>query len=516
MTRSPTCSDRSLDPPPASTHRPPLAAIVAVLAVALLALAVAPRPPQLSDDTTGDEALAQRVRAIVGRADGRRGLAVAEVTDDRIRTVGVGRAGVGQPVTPTTPFEVGSVTKAMTGMLLANLANHGRVDEGTSVDEVWPDTTFADSTIANATLAQLASHRSGLPRIPRSVRMYTWAALGNLLGINPYAVGAGTPDSLVAASAGASAQRERGAFGYSNLGGALLGQALSQLTGTPYRDLLRDRLLAPLGMDDTTIVSGDQALPPGHAHGHRGNGHPVEAWRNLGYAPAGLGVWSTAADLARLVQATLDGSAPGAAAAEPRFDADGDTRIGYGWLTTDHGTRAITWHDGGTGGFRSWVGFDPVRDHGVVVLSNTQVATERIGLRLLGVPSPDTTPWWETPRAWLPAGALLLAVAAGGRMVWRWRQGRLDGDRIDLLVGASEPAALLLVAGALAPWHHLTLLPWWAGVLAIGAAAWAAGRAWPDAVPLRRRRPWGWAWTGLSLAVDAVILVGYPWLTIAR
>lgn len=107
-----------------------------------------------------------------------------------------------------------------------------------------------------------------------------------------------------------------------------------------------------------------------------------------GFAPAGTGVWSTSRYLARLAQAVLDGDAPGASAVETRWDfADGD-RIGLGWITSDVNGRTITWHNGGTGGFRSFIGVDLEADRAVVLLSNTTAPIDDVALELLTEETP--------------------------------------------------------------------------------------------------------------------------------
>lgn len=494
----------------------PPAAVVAIAVVAVLAASVGPRPPQLAPTATGDQQLAERVRQLTGDGAGRRGLAVATITPEGVTTAGLGRAGADTEATPTTPFAIGSITKALTGMLLADLAGDGVIDPATNLQAALPGASFADATVGQADLAQLASHRSGLPRLPLNPVVVGWTAASTLFGVNPYAWGEEGADALVASATATSGARPAGEFGYSNLGGALLGQILARAADTPYPRLLRRELLDPLGMDDTHVVADGDALPPTHAAGFRANGRPVAAWRDAGYAPAGLGVWSTAADLARLAQGVLDDTAPGADAAEPRFAIGDDGRIGFGWFTTDYDGRSITWHNGATGGFRSYIGLDREAGRGVVVLSNTAIGAEPLGRALLGVDDDGAGAWWQQRTAWIPLGALAVAILMAGRFAWRRRTSAVDGDRLDLLTTVGEPTTLVLVAGAVGPWHQVTPALWWAGALAVGLAAWLAGRAWPHAAG-RRHRSWlGWGWAAISLAIQAAVVLAYPLVTILR
>lgn len=123
-----------------------------------------------------------------------------------------------------------------------------------------------------------------------------------------------------------------------------------------------------LDLRATTIQGPDEAPPADHARPQRSSGAPVQAWVGTGELPAGGGgLWSTAPDLARLATAARDGTAPGAAAAEPRYEHTPEQRVGLGWITTDHDGRTVTWHNGATNGSSS-VGFT---DDAVVVVLAT-------------------------------------------------------------------------------------------------------------------------------------------------
>ncbi|WP_327003252.1 beta-lactamase family protein [Dactylosporangium sp. NBC_01737] len=363
---------------------------VIVLLAGVAALLTAPGPPRLAGPVTGDAALAAALRSAAGDADGYRGLAVALVGPGGVRTAGVGDRGDGRPVTADTPFEIGSIGKAFTGMLLADLA-------------VAPDTplrTLVPSIggpSGDVTVAELASHRSGLRSVPvvsagQALRLY----FATLRGADPYT--GQDRDWLLRTAATQRPGGGRGTVHYSNFGAAVLGQALAERAGVPYQELLHRRLLDPVGMAATSVSPDGGALPAGHATGSTAAGRRVSPWRGAGWMPAGIGMWSTAADLARLVSAVHAGTAPGLDALEPRFDAGGTERVGYGWFTTRFDNATLTWHNGGTGGFRSYLAVDRATGRGVVVLGNTDRDVDAIGRRLLGVtpagPSaPPRRPW---------------------------------------------------------------------------------------------------------------------------
>jgi CubicO group peptidase (beta-lactamase class C family) len=159
---------------------------------------------------------------------------------------------------------------------------------------------------------------------------------------------------------------------YSNLGFGLLGYVLSLKAGMPYEALLKARVLEPLGMNDTSIVLSDsqkKRLAPGHA-----KGVVVSNWDLDALAGAGA-VRSTAGDMAKLLTALMNppDSRIGKAirlATEPRGQL-GAAKIGFAWLTSaPPAGPAFTWHNGGTGGYRSFIGFTQDGKAGIIVLTN--------------------------------------------------------------------------------------------------------------------------------------------------
>ncbi len=472
-------------------NRKPLAVLVAAgLLAAAAATLLAPRPHRLGDAVTGDAALATRVRSLTEDEAGYRGLAVAVVADGRTTTATVGETG-GGPC-----FEIGSVTKTLTGMLFADLVAAGVVRPADTLGAALPQVRFTDPATAGITLEELATHRSGLPRV--ALRDPVRSGWATLRGRNPY-VGEDVA-ALLDAAASARVGPERGTVAYSNFGMGLLGEALAARTGTPYPELLAQRVLRPLGMTGT-VVAGPP--PAGPATGARAGGRAVEAWSGAGYAPAGVGPRSTVEDLAKLVAGALAGSAPGADATTPRFATGDGRRIGYAWFTEATGDRLITSHSGGTGGFRSYVAFDRAAGRGVVVLSNTDRSVEHLGLRLLDAPAPpDPAP--HSLLAVVLTGLVLLAaayslpaiaLAPAGRGAW-WRPAP---DRLRIVAATLAAVVYLLAAHRFGAW--LTVPPWaWALAcgLAVGGAVACAVR-WRGLPAIAAGRPW-LRWSGLALA----------------
>jgi CubicO group peptidase (beta-lactamase class C family) len=251
--------------------------------------------------------------------------------------------------------ELGSVSKGITGFLWRDALARGEV----APDAVLGDHLDVPPHLSGITLGALATHTSGLPRLAggSEVVRRTWELWSH--GRNPYREDV----------AGLLAQLEDVKVGkpgpaYSNLGFELLGHAVAGATGRAYADLVTDRIADPLGMADTYVPTSADRLRPGAVAPRNRRGRAVEPWANVAIAPAG-GVRSSAADLVVLLRAMLDRSVAGADAMDPVAPFVGSMRIGAGWLTGPLLRRTVTWHNGGTGGFRSFVGID--RDHGVGV-----------------------------------------------------------------------------------------------------------------------------------------------------
>lgn len=263
-------------------------------------------------------------------------------------------------------YEIGSVTKGLTGILLADMVLAGEVSLDDRLETLLADGAGYPEAVRNVTLGQLATHSSGLPRLPGNL------AFGMKDPSNPYAhYGAKELQAFLYGYV-APPGRTTIVAEYSNLGFGLLGYVLALKAGMPYEALLKARVLEPLGMRDSTItLSAEQKarMVSGHA-----KGVAVSHWDLDALAGAGA-VRSSADDMSKLLAALMrpPDSRVGRAiamATEPR-GAMGAAKIGFGWITSaPPNGRAFTWHNGGTGGFRTFIGFTADRKAGIVVLTN--------------------------------------------------------------------------------------------------------------------------------------------------
>src|SRR5215211_1681601 len=247
------------------------------------------------------------------------------------RIVGYGRLRTGAQDTPDggTIFEIGSITKVFTALLLADLAEHGIVGLDDPLASYLPSSVRVPTGgERQITLGDLASHAGGLPRDPKGT-------LGRWLGDrhNPYA--GLSVQELYAGLARTRLRRRPGErVRYSNLRAGLLGQALAHAAGQPYEDLVRERICRPLDLADTIITpTGEQTARL--ATGYTRRGRPVPPFQLPALAGAGA-LRSTATDLLRFLEANLDPAhSPLADQLEriqqPRVGRPGRWGVGLGW-----------------------------------------------------------------------------------------------------------------------------------------------------------------------------------------
>ena len=285
-----------------------------------------------------------------------------------------------RPVDGDTVFEIASITKVFTALLLADIVLRGEVRLDQPVTELLPATASSPEWNGRKiTLIDLATHTSGLPRMPANFAPKNEA--------DPY-VGYTEADLYAFLSSHELTRDVGAAFEYSNLGVALLGHALSKRAGLGYEALLRQRVLGPLSMDDTGI-----ALTPTQiarlAPGHNAALQPAANWNLELFAGAG-GLRSTANDMLKFLAAATGKTKTPLAPAfalmlATERQAFEKAQVGLGWMLLPRGDDRIAWHNGQTGGYRSFAGYLAGAGVGVVVLSNAATATgvDDIGFHLL-------------------------------------------------------------------------------------------------------------------------------------
>lgn len=321
------------------------------------------------------------------------GIVVGVIDAQGRRVIAHGSAEVGaqRPVNGDTIFEIGSATKVFTSLLLADAVQRGEVALDDPIAKYLPaEVKVPQRAGRQITLQDLATHTSALPRLPSNLAPANPA--------NPYADY--TVQQLYAFLSSYEPPRDIGSrYEYSNVGAGLLGHVLARRAGVDYETLVRTRITGPLGMTSTAIAL-TEPLKQRLAAGHNAQRARVPNWDLPALAGAGA-LRSTANDLlaflaAQLGAATTPLTAPMASMLKTRHPTSSPAlEIALAWhiITTPSG-REIVWHNGGTGGYRSFIGFDPRARTGVVVLSNmsTTAGVDDIGRHLLDATLPLLPP----------------------------------------------------------------------------------------------------------------------------
>jgi CubicO group peptidase (beta-lactamase class C family) len=385
-----------------------VAVVVALLL--LLSLGLIPlraQPVGVVDDAAIRAILAQRIdveRRNVGIVVG-----VVEPAGQRLVAHGTFGVGDARPVDGESVFEIGSITKVFTSLVLADMAERGELRLDDPVAKYLPaDVRVPGRDGRVITLEDLSTHTSALPRLPGNLKPANPA--------NPYADYSVT--QLYQFLSGYTLPRPIGAqFEYSNLGAGLLGHALSLKAGDDYESLVRQRVLSPLGMTDTAI-SLTSALQSRLARGHNQRREAVGNWDAAALAGAGA-LRSTGRDMMRFVAAFATGAQTALAAGAARMrtverpGAVPGVFMALGWQVVKRPDREILWHGGMTGGYSAFAGYVPSRRVGVVVLSNMSggvTGVDDIGLHLLDPRVPLTRPPVPRTRINLPAAGLAAFV----------------------------------------------------------------------------------------------------------
>jgi len=307
------------------------------------------------------------------------GFAIGVISGDTRATGFYGRRVDGSPAPPDldTRFEVGSVTKTFTSLLLADMVTLGMVTLDTRLGELLPPGSYS-AGVGRIDLKSLAVHRSGLPRLLIGAR-------GDYLD----AIARGTADDVYRHLANYDPAPTAGTKVYSNAGMEILGHVLERRSGESYEALLEDRILEPLEMTRTIVFVRDDrenlAVPHYFDRNRSGQLEPVDRYFYNRFSPASGGVVSTTRDMLRYLEAWLHPDrAPESLRAAIELasrlyagdpvDAKNANALGWGRNQSSRHPGAIYFdHDGLTIGHTTFVLFSRERDRAVVLLTNTGI-----------------------------------------------------------------------------------------------------------------------------------------------
>lgn len=280
-------------------------------------------------------------------------------------------------ISPTTAFEIGSISKTMTSALLADLILQGKASLEDPLTSYLPSGTVVPSFEGKPILIKhIVTHTSGLPVVPD---------FGSALNMeNPYT----NIDeaSLLKTLSSAKLQRTPGSqFEYSNYAMMLLTSIIAKRAGTDFETLLQTRLFTPTGMNNSYINLKPKDIKA--AQGHTPNNKTTPAWTFKTNTAGVGGVRATLDDMVGYVQAQLGKTessiSPALKMSQQPIKTEANNKMAMNWMLAPLDTHLVHMHEGGTGGFSAFTVFDLEKKRGVVILSDTAL-TSVGGLSSLG------------------------------------------------------------------------------------------------------------------------------------
>ncbi len=326
------------------------------------------------------------------------GFSVGIIRGEDSAVFGYGRVSLdnGRQPDGDTIYEIGSITKVFTALLLAYMTENGRVNPADSIGQFLPlsvQVPIYDNT--EIKLVDLASHMSGLPRIPSNLNNFKDYLTLDFVK-NPYA--SYTPSRLYTFLSKHTLKNRPGTqYSYSNLGMGLLGHILARSQTKTYEDMVVSYICNQLGMNDTRItLSPDQKtrLAQGYqgvsSISHLRLSFPAKNWDIPTLSGAGA-LRSTVNDLIKflsanmgITQTPLNTSMDTTQIARHKIKSNMSIAMGWHIQEPDSQDDAIIWHNGGTGGYSSYMGFNKKHRIGVVILSNSASrVVDEAGIRII-------------------------------------------------------------------------------------------------------------------------------------
>ena len=318
--------------------------------------------------------------------------------DAQTYVYGYGKTELDSGSTPDgkTIYSIGSVSKGFVDLLLFRMIEEGVIARNETIGDILgPDFKPQDENVARITLLQLATHSSGLPRHPQTIKLlYTFSCF--LFTGNNFYEYIDSAEGIKYLNSVYLDKEQVGKYIYSNIGVGLLGYLLAKKANKPLTELLREKIFSPLGMSDTAITLNDEQKTrlavaySGDQPFFRFRNTPLEPWKFTYFMEGTGAVYSTADDLLRFIKAQLGfQSTPPLdtiiqKTQEIQVHAD-KISVASGWLVEKpfQNTQEIYYQYGLTSGFNCYLGFDREHKLGVVVLRNNFNWRDKVGHNLI-------------------------------------------------------------------------------------------------------------------------------------
>jgi len=334
----------------------------------------------------------EALKQTVGTRDNVAGMVGVVIDEGGTRMASYGSSGVpGLALNGDAVFEMMSITKVLTSVLLADMAARGEVAFDDPVAKYLPPSVTLHEQGRPITLLDLATYTSGLPNMPGNLPPNWYDS--------PNPMGAYTEAKLYEFLSSCVPKYEPGThYEYANVGFGLLGIALARCAGKSYERLLIERVCVPLGLADTRIRLSDE-MRRHLVQGHDLDMKPTQLWDWPAMPGAGY-ARSTANNLAVFMKACM--GLTKTPLREPLARLLGTrkttplagTDVGLGWFISSDGKEEIAWKSGLSGGCNTFIGFSTRRRRGAVLLSNflwrpIDSGTINMGIKMI---NPDFPP----------------------------------------------------------------------------------------------------------------------------
>lgn len=304
------------------------------------------------------------------------GIVVGLIENGKTSYFSQGLENINEPnqISEHSIFEIGSISKVFTTLLLMDQVDKGNMQLDDPIEQYLP-CEVPEKNGKKITLYHLATHTSGLPRLPKNLSFW------NMDFSNPYKDY--DKEDLYDFLNSYQLPRSPGqTYEYSNVGMGLLGHILTLYTGKTYEQQIKEVICSKLKMQETQI-SLDPYKMDHITCGHSGK-KPAPNW-DLSVLEGAGGIRSNVLDMVSFLRANIDKKDGRLSdllkkCHKEKFEIELNFSIGLGWHISD----SIVWHNGGTGGFRSFIGFDSKTRKGVVIFTNsTEDIPDKLGFNLL-------------------------------------------------------------------------------------------------------------------------------------
>lgn len=304
------------------------------------------------------------------------GVAIATINNGQVQyhNYGFTSKEATDPITESSVFEIGSITKTFTTTILVEMIRENLISLDDPISKYLPDGVANWDPSLSISVQELATHMSGLPRLPGNLFETTTDMTNPYSNYNPENLYTFLKQYTPAAKAERKSE-------YSNLGVGMLGHILELISESTYEELVAKYISQPLKMSNSKIILSDSELE-NLVIGHDEKGNATSLW-DLPSPLSGAGaIRSTTSDMVKFLEAHMVNEL-WKTAHDPLAPMMPGISTGLAWVVMPMDQKTIVWHNGGTGGFTSFCGIDHENNQAVIVLNSSTSSIDELGIYIL-------------------------------------------------------------------------------------------------------------------------------------